>query len=377
MRNESRRVWSLQVEEGGIVQEVLRKQAGFTKKEIIRAKFLPDGIRKNGIRCRVTEKTLPGDIIEILLETETQTSAHLTVNTEVLDILYEDQDLLAVNKPAGVVTHPQGGHYEDTLANQVSAYYAFRQESHTVRPIGRLDKDTSGIVLFAKNQTAAARLQKQRERGELQKIYLAVTEISVKWNDDTKKQEQGEIPVRREPFREHKNQTGNLKNIERTPEHTDQAEEKHKKDVEEKNKVEKFPGWSEIIRRMEEYETTADSDGWTRIDTPMAPDPENRLRMIPTPLGKPARTLYKSLWTGKANQCFALHLETGRTHQIRLHMATLKYPLLGDPLYGGDQTQLHRAALHAYGVTLYQPYTGEKLHLTAPIPEDIRNLDLG
>ena len=333
MRNESRRVWSLQVEEGGIVQEVLRKQAGFTKKEISRAKFLPDGIRKNGTRCRVTEKTLPGDIIEILLETETQTSAHLAVNTEVLDILYEDQDLLAVNKPAGVVTHPQGGHYEDTLANQVSAYYAFRQESHT--------------------------------------------EISVKWNDDTKKQEQGEIPVRREPFREHKNQTGNLKNIERTPEHTDQAEEKHKKDVEEKNKVEKFPGWSEIIRRMEEYETTADQDGWTRIDTPMAPDPENRLRMIPTPLGKPARTLYKSLWTGKANQCFALHLETGRTHQIRLHMATLNYPLLGDPLYGGDQTQLHRAALHAYGVTLYQPYTGEKLHLTAPIPEDIRNLDLG
>ena len=179
MRNESRRVWSLQVEEGGIVQEVLRKQAGFTKKEISRAKFLPDGIRKNGTRCRVTEKTLTGDIIEILLETETQTSAHLAVNTEVLDILYEDQDLLAVNKPAGVVTHPQGGHYEDTLANQVSAYYAFRQESHTVRPIGRLDKDTSGIVLFAKNQTAAARLQKQRERGELQKTYLAVTEISV------------------------------------------------------------------------------------------------------------------------------------------------------------------------------------------------------
>lgn len=263
MRNESRRVWSLQVEEGGIVQEVLRKQAGFSKKEISRAKFLPDGIRKNGTRCRVTEKTLPGDIIEILLETETQTSAHLAVNTEVLDILYEDQDLLAVNKPVGVVTHPQGVHYEDTLANQVSAYYAFRQESHTVRPIGRLDKDTSGIVLFAKNQTAAARLQKQRERGELQKTYLAVTEISVKWNDDT---------------------------------------QKHKKDIEEKNKVEKFPGWSEIIRRMEEYETTADQDGWTRIDTPMAPDPENRLRMIPTPLGKPARTLYKSLWTGKANQ---------------------------------------------------------------------------
>ena len=134
MRNESRRVWSLQVEEGGTVQEVLRKQAGFTKKEISRAKFLPDGIRKNGTRCRVTEKTLPGDIIEILLETETQGSGHLTANTEVLDILYEDQDLLAVNKPAGVVTHPQGGHYEDTLANQVSAYYASRKESTPSAP---------------------------------------------------------------------------------------------------------------------------------------------------------------------------------------------------------------------------------------------------
>ena len=196
----------------------IEKTGRFHKKEISRAKFLPDGIRKNGIRCRVTEKTLPGDIIEILLETETQTSAHLTVNTEVLDILYEDQDLLAVNKPAGVVTHPQGGHYEDTLANQVSAYYAFRQESHTVRPIGRLDKDTSGIVLFAKNQTAAARLQKQRERGELQKTYLAVTEISVKWNDDTKK---------------------------------------HKKDVEEKTKWKNFPdgvkssgGWKNTRQRQ-------------------------------------------------------------------------------------------------------------------------------
>lgn len=324
MRNESRRVWSLEVKEGGAVQEVLRKQAGFTKKEISRAKFLTDGIRKNGTRCRVTEKALPGDIIEILLETETQCSAHLTANTEVLDILYEDQDLLAVNKPAGVVTHPQGGHYEDTLANQVSAYYASRQESHTVRPIGRLDKDTSGIVLFAKNQPAAARLQKQRERGEFRKTYLAVAQLPADRN----------------------------------------------------NEVEQFPGWNEITRRLENIGTTSDTDEWILIDTPMSPDPENHLRMIPTPLGKPARTLYKPLWTGKADQCLALHLKTGRTHQIRLHMATRNCHLLGDPLYGGSQTQLHRAALHAYQVTLRQPYTGEKLYLTAPIPEDIRNLNL-
>lgn len=349
MRNESRRVWSLQVEEGGTVQEVLRRQAGFTKKEISRAKFLPDGIRKNGIRCRVTEKTLPGDIIEILLETETQCSGHLTANTEVLDILYEDQDLLAVNKPAGVVTHPQGGHYEDTLANQVSAYYASRQEFHTVRPIGRLDKDTSGIVLFAKNQIAAARLQKQRERREFRKTYLAVTQLPQNRKDDARNIDQ-------EKKRE--------------------IEKEYEKEIMEKNEAEKFPGWNEITRRLEDLGTTSDTDAWTLIDTPMSPDPENHLRMISTPLGKPARTLYKPLWIGKVTQCLALHLETGRTHQIRLHMTTQTCPLLGDPLYGGLQTQLHRAALHAYQVTLRQPYTGEKLHLTAPIPEDLRNLSL-
>lgn len=144
----------------------------------------------------------------------------------------------------------------------------------------------------------------------------------------------------------------------------------------EKNEAEKFPGWNEITRRLENLGTTSDTDAWTLIDTPMSPDPENHLRMISTPLGKPARTLYKPLWTGKVTQCLALHLETGRTHQIRLHMATQTCPLLGDPLYGGPQTQLHRAALHAYQVTLRQPYTGEKLHLTAPIPEDLRNLSL-
>ena len=98
------------------------------------------------------------------METETQTSAHLAVNTEVLDILYEDQDLLAVNKPAGVVTHPQGGHYEDTLANQVSAYYAFRQESHTVRP-SAVDKDTSASFSSPKTRPQPPDC-KNRESGE-------------------------------------------------------------------------------------------------------------------------------------------------------------------------------------------------------------------
>lgn len=91
-----------------------------------------------------------------------------------LEILYEDQDLLVVNKPAGMVTHPSGGHYADSLSNQIAAYFRSKGEVTRIRSIGRLDKETSGVLLFARNQVAAARLQKQREEGQLQKTYLAI-----------------------------------------------------------------------------------------------------------------------------------------------------------------------------------------------------------
>lgn len=93
-----------------------------------------------------------------------------------LDILYEDQDVLAVSKPAGILTHPSGIHYADTLSNQVAAYFQNKKDSVRVRPIGRLDKETSGIVLFAKNRVAAQRLLVQRKEHILQKEYLAVVD---------------------------------------------------------------------------------------------------------------------------------------------------------------------------------------------------------
>lgn len=90
-----------------------------------------------------------------------------------LKILYEDTDLFVVNKPAGVVTHPAGCHYRDSLANQVSWYFRSKKENMVIRPVGRLDRETSGIVIFAKNQ-AAARLQAQCRHNQLKKQYLAV-----------------------------------------------------------------------------------------------------------------------------------------------------------------------------------------------------------
>lgn len=356
------------------VSHFLRTQAGLTKKQISQAKFRPSGVQKNGQQCRVTETAYPGDQITVCLETDDVDSLHLesssftissdshsfTLSTDSgsysdstasefagsdanshiyhspsttsqllpeLEILYEDQDILAVNKPAGLVTHPSGSHYSDSLSNQVAAYFRSKDEPTKVRSIGRLDKETSGILLFARNQTAAARLQKQRENGISEKTYLAAVSGSM----------------------------------------------------------------------------LEDTDGtFHAITTPLAPDPDNRLKMVISPGSslpgsKPAVTLYSVLKsTAPGSRISAslvmLRLKTGRTHQIRVHMASLGHPLLGDSLYHlSDTTNLFsRAALHAWKLKFHPPFpAGEttsgilssipctenakkEISLEAPLPEDFK-----
>lgn len=356
------------------VSHFLRTQAGLTKKQISQAKFRPGGVQKNGQQCRVTETAYPGDQITVCLETDDVDSLHLesssfTISSDShsfplstdsgsysdstasefagsdanshiyhspsttsqllpeLEILYEDQDILAVNKPAGLVTHPSGSHYSDSLSNQVAAYFRSKDEPTKVRSIGRLDKETSGILLFARNQTAAARLQKQRENGISEKTYLAAVSGSM----------------------------------------------------------------------------LEDTDGtFHAITTPLAPDPDNRLKMVISPGSslpgsKPAVTLYSVLKsTAPGSRISAslvmLRLKTGRTHQIRVHMASLGHPLLGDSLYHlSDTTNLFsRAALHAWKLKFHPPFpAGEttsgilssipctenakkEISLEAPLPEDFK-----
>lgn len=356
------------------VSRFLRTQAGLTKKQISQAKFRPSGVQKNGQQCRVTETAYPGDQITVCLETDDVDSLHLesssfTISSDShsfplstdsgsysdstasefagsdanshiyhspsttsqllpeLEILYEDQDILAVNKPAGLVTHPSGSHYSDSLSNQVAAYFRSKDEPTKVRSIGRLDKETSGILLFARNQTAAARLQKQRENGISEKTYLAAVSGSM----------------------------------------------------------------------------LEDTDGtFHAITTPLAPDPDNRLKMVISPGSslpgsKPAVTLYSVLKsTAPGSRISAslvmLRLKTGRTHQIRVHMASLGHPLLGDSLYHLlDTTNLFsRAALHAWKLKFHPPFpAGEttsgilssmpctenakkEISLEAPLPEDFK-----
>ena len=301
MRNESRRVWSLQVEEGGIVQEVLRKQAGFTKKEISRAKFLPDGIRKNGTRCRVTEKTLTGDIIEILLETETQTSAHLAVNTEVLDILYEDDDVIVLNKARGMVVHPAPNHYTGTLVNALLYHCkTLSGINGVIRPgiVHRLDKDTSGIMIAAKNDAAHLALSRQIQEKTARRTYLCVVR-------------------------------GNVK--------TDAG----------------------VIE--------------TRIDR----DKNDRKKMaVVQEGGRNAVTEYEVLERYGRFTVVRCCLQTGRTHQIRVHMEYLGFPLVGDPKYSPMKVPfaINGQALHSQTLRFLHPRTGMKMCFEAPLPEDMKKI---
>lgn len=297
---------------GRTIEKLLTERLGLTRKQVSQAKFRSGGICVNGVRQRVNCRVHENDRLQVLLEEESTSSAHLVPLDVPPDILYEDQDLLVADKPAGLVVHPSPGHYGDSLANMLVSYFENKGSHVMIRPVGRLDRETSGIMVFAKNQAAASRLERQKAEGIYKKEYLALA-------SGCPEKKSGEIrqPVRRIP--------GELMKMEVSPFGKD--------------------AWTEY-EILEEY----------RIE-------KEHMRA--------------------AASLVRLELHTGRTHQIRVHMAYMGHPLLGDTLYRTDSLQrgsagggaagfIRRAALHASGVTLIQPFTKERLCFNAPFPEDMK-----
>lgn len=288
----------LEQEKGRTIRDYLKNCAGFSEAQIRRMKFRENGICLNGQRSRVNAVLEEGDSLELLADDGGDISSHLVSAPVMPEVLYEDEDVLAVNKPAGTVVHPAHGHYRDTLANQLATYFRQKNEEVSIRSVGRLDKDTSGIMLFAKNRVAAARLAEQREQGLLRKQYLALC----RWDGE---------------------------------------------------KI---------------------AEGWHTIRKPVAPLDGSLMKMCVHLEGKPAVTHYRVERYDRDTALFRLWLETGRTHQIRVHMASEGHPLVGDALYGdGEQKRgIKRAALHAETLAFFQPFTGELVSLYAALPEDMR-----
>ena len=287
-------------DEGCSVSEILRRRAGMTRGQIRSVKFRPGGLTVDGRRVRSSDCLTCGQILHVLLgeEAEEEKGCLWIPDPSPLEILYEDEDLIGINKPSGVVTHPSPGHYADSLANRLANYFLNEEGKcrMQIRPIGRLDKDTSGIMLFAKNQVAASKLETQRRDGRLEKEYLA------------------------------------------------------------------------LVRGCPAARTGT-------VMVPIGKSPDSLMKMQACFGGKPACTHYETVEEGKDCSLLRLRLETGRTHQIRLHMSWLGYPLLGDSLYGnGPEYGLERAALHAAGLVFDQPFSGKRIRLTAALPEDMRRI---
>ena len=166
--------WQIQTADAGYsVEKYLTGRCGFTKTQVRRLKFRKHGMQVNGMQVRSTYLLSEGEVLSVCLDDSAAESHEMEASGTVPEILYGDADVIAVWKPAGEVVHPSHGHYQDTLANRLQSYFQGRGEHVTIRSIGRLDADTAGILIFAKNQFAAQRLWRQRENGQFHKTYAA------------------------------------------------------------------------------------------------------------------------------------------------------------------------------------------------------------
>lgn len=250
------------------------------------------GVFLNGRRDFITRRVCAGDVIEIVFNEE---GTALVGEEMPLDIVYEDDFLLAVNKPPGIPVHPTGSYRQGTLANGIASYFAQRDLAAKVRLVHRLDKDTSGLILIAKEAYSLDHLVRQRQRGELRREYLAV-----------------------------------------------------------------------VVGRIEQDAGT--------ITLPIGRLEEGGIRRGCRPQGRPAYTEYRVVRRGADWSLAAVSLGTGRTHQIRVHMASIGHPLVGDPLYGTPSPVIARQALHAWRLSFVHPRSGESVELRVPLPADMRKL---
>lgn len=270
------------------------KKEGFSRQCIIALKKQENGILLNGIWSYVNTTLSVGDTLTLTL-TEEDSSAKIPPIDLPLHILYEDEDILVLNKPADMPIHPSLNNYENTLANAVAYYYDQKNIPFVFRCINRLDRDTTGVTMLAKNPFSAGILSEMVRNREIHREYLAIAHGI-----------------------------------------------------------------------FDEKEGT--------IDAPIGrKDGSTIEREINFKTGEKAVTHYTVLKENTDFNCsqIKLCLETGRTHQIRVHMKHLGHPLLGDFLYNPDMTYIKRQALHSYSLSFNHPITKKPMHFTAPVPSDM------
>jgi 23S rRNA pseudouridine1911/1915/1917 synthase len=249
-------------------------------------------IKVNGNTKRTNYQVQAGD--QITIDLDFIEKNEIIPEAFPLDIIYEDVDFLVINKAAGMPIHPSKRKGRGTLANAVTYYWQRSGRHIRFRPINRLDKDTSGLVLIGNSQFAHQSMFQQFNQHRAERYYLAITEGVLE-------QDNG------------------------------------------------------------------------RIDHPIARLDDNSRKRIVDPDGQTAITNYQVLERYSDHTLVLLRLETGRTHQIRVHLSYLGHPIAGDELYGNESSLLNRQALHAGVLRFFHPRMEKELTFSAPLPEDIQS----
>ena len=277
------------------VNTLLRRHLGLSGTVLRRIKWLEDGILLDGERVTVRRRVAEGQTLSVRLTDPAPTSGVVPAEGP-LDLVYEDEDLVVVNKAPGILVHPGHGHFDDTVGNFLMWHYRQTGEESDFHPVHRLDKGTSGLLVVAKHPHSQEKLKNQLHTGDFRRVYLAVCDGA--------------------------------------------------------------PPEAEGV-----------------IDAPIGVVDGSLMARQVRPDGQSARTRYRVVERFPHRSLVELELDTGRTHQIRVHMAHIDCPLTGDFLYGReDKALISRPALHSAHLEICHPITGERLTFTAPLPEDMARL---
>ena len=277
------------------VKEVLKVNFEISDRLLLKLKR-NNKIFLNGNICRIDERVNVGDEVSVLIDFE-EDNSNIVPTKMNLDIIYEDDAYIVINKPSGIPVHPSMLHYENSLSNGLKYYFDSIFLKKKIRPVNRLDKDTSGIVIFAKNEYIQECLVKQMKSHIFKKKYWAVLDGLVKEDLGTIN-----VPIARKA--------------------------------------------ESIIER----EVRDDGDGDVAISHFKVLDRLANMTVV------------------------EYTLETGRTHQLRVHSKYIGHPIIGDSLYGTESCLISRQALHACEVSFVHPISKEILVITSKLPLDIKNL---
>lgn len=281
-----------QEDSGKSIKDFLQEQ-GFSRQNLVELKKIPESILLNDVWEYVTCKLAEGDTLRIQIKEEESSEKILPVELP-FPVVYEDEDIVVINKPANMPIHPSLNNYENTLGNAAAYYFMQQGKPFIFRCINRLDRDTTGLTILAKHMVSCSMLQSDMVERRISREYLAIVE-------------------------------GVFENKEGT------------------------------------------------IDAPIGRKEGSTIeRIIDYEKGERAVTHYRVLQQKEKVAMLALKLETGRTHQIRVHMTSIGHPLVGDFLYNPQNKDLSRQALHAWKLSFAHPITKEILNMEAPLPEDMK-----